>query len=62
MIPELETRVTMLARLIGSKWYGSLHELSVRAGVPYMWCIGVVKGREIPKEQAERLTRFLDSL
>ena len=62
MIPELETKVTMLAKIITSKWYRSLHELAEESKTPYMWVIRAVQGKEIPEAWAKHLTEYLDSL
>ena len=51
-----------LLKLISSKWYKSLHELSNEAKVAYKWVMMAITGEKIPEMHTRRLTRFLNSL
>ena len=51
-----------LLKLISSKWYKSLHELSTEAKVAYKWVMMAITGEKIPEMHTRRLTRFLNSL
>ena len=51
-----------LQKLISSKWYKSLHELSTEAKVAYKWVMMAIRGEKIPEEYTRRLTEFLNSL